>query len=184
MLALGGVVWSTIHSARQNRLAENRRATATIEAEDRRAVAAIEAEDRRHAHAIEAERKRRVIEARHDFYERLEVARRPLIDALNRVQYNRLNGHVAAEDLRQLDRAVGAFREVRAQAGLYASKAVEAAAGQTWTSAAFASMTLEMEQQGDDGGGSEEKVLSRIRVAQTAAQELQRLLRAEAGVED
>ncbi|WP_213282835.1 hypothetical protein [Cellulomonas hominis] len=58
LLALGGVVWSSLHSSSTTLKAEDKRARTAIDAEDARARAAIAAEDRRHEHQIEHDDRR------------------------------------------------------------------------------------------------------------------------------
>lgn len=81
LLALGGVVWSSLHASKTTLTAEDRRAAATISAEDKRAAAAIEAEDRRHQHQTQHDEKRWIRDARAAAYFRLLEAASKLTQA-------------------------------------------------------------------------------------------------------
>jgi hypothetical protein len=137
LVALGGVIWSSLHTARTTLLAEDKRAAASIAAEDRRAAAALEAEDRRHHHVIDVEIRRSTLSSRHTIYTETERARKQLSNAVYWWSPGLIDGdddwiQRGQERLDELDKAVDDLARARDQASLYGSRAVSDACSDAW----------------------------------------------------
>ncbi|WP_282944545.1 hypothetical protein [Cellulomonas endometrii] len=117
LVALTGVVWSSMHSARTTLRAEDKRAAASIVAEDRRAAAALDAEDRRHRNAIDVEVRRSTLASRHTFYTETERARKALsgevFEFSDLVEIDEFWFERAQQRLDVLDEAVDELSRVR-----------------------------------------------------------------------
>jgi hypothetical protein len=180
LVALGGVVFSTLFTSWRNRIAEDKRADTTIKAEDRRARAAIEAENLRHEHALEAERRRHVLTTRHDFYLALSAA--------NEALDSELVGLLLALDepdppsdpfSDRLDEVVDRFSGEHDRAALYASKEVDRAAELTFISAVLVEQSLS-----EPWPDARAQVKSTAREARNASARLKERLRKEVGADD
>lgn len=180
LVALGGVVFSTLFAGWRNRIAEDLRAKTTIEAEDRRARAAIEAEDRRHAHAIEAERRRHVLTTRHEFYLALSAANEALDSELVGLSLALDEPEPPSDPFSdRLDEVVDRFSGEHDRAALYASKEVDRAAELTFIAAVLVEQALS--QPWPD---SKAHVESTVREVRKASARLKTLLRKEVGADD
>lgn len=136
LLTLGGVIWSSMYRARQDREAEDLRHDNAIKAEDHRHALSLKAEERRHQLAIALERDHRTAETRHELYVRIEDARRQLVEAVGLPDSWRSQAPVSPEHREILERRLDvvddralALRKFRAEASLYGTGEVSAGIG-------------------------------------------------------
>lgn len=141
LIALIGVLLSSIYGGRTAARAEERRAKAAIDAEDRRAQATIDAEDRRHEHAIALERQRITTASRHELYARIESARRAVMSTALELWLPPLKPHdwyasgKAGRDVEAFFSVYEALAEVNDEASLYGSQAVSEACNRVYFAA-------------------------------------------------
>ena len=106
ILALVGVIWASIFSARAARRSEDKRSAAAIAAEDRRAGAAIEAENLRHEHQLAHDEASWRRATRADAYFRaLDVASRLIHAHTQYLWFNRPKGDKRSYEAVNGDRA-------------------------------------------------------------------------------
>lgn len=187
LVALCGVIWSSLHAARTTIKAENRRAEATIQAEDQRARWALEADERRHAQALASDAAQRRSNMRHELYSRIENVNKPLERACRSFTWDRSGDErirLWSESHAAMSEHLRALSQLRGEASLYASTAVSDAVTEVWVSALGIVVHFEETYDPEKRDEAIPAVIDYASRSAEASRTLRSLMRHELGVDD